>query len=124
MTTKTVRTGQFCVPGRITTSGRRKSLHLPRDWPWEKSCLTMLTNLRSVCAAVSSDCTASTLGTDGSRESVRGGDAAPAGDRAIQPHRTAWRNAPPRNALVMPASRPEHALVPASCEVSGLGTDS
>jgi hypothetical protein len=48
MTTKTIRTRLICVPGRITTSGRRKTLHLPRDWPWEESFLTMLANLHSI----------------------------------------------------------------------------
>ena len=49
MTTKTVRTRLISVPGRITTSGRRKTLHFPRDWPWEESFLTMLANLRAIC---------------------------------------------------------------------------
>jgi hypothetical protein len=48
MTTKTIRTRLFCVPGRLTTSGRRKTLHLPRDWPWEESFLMMLANLRAI----------------------------------------------------------------------------
>jgi len=49
MTTKTVRTRLICIPGRMTTSGRRKTLHLPRAWPWKKSFQTMLANLRAIC---------------------------------------------------------------------------
>ena len=46
MTTKTLRRRLLCVPGRITTSGGRKTLHLPKDWPWEEPFLTALVNLR------------------------------------------------------------------------------
>jgi hypothetical protein len=48
ITTKTIRTRLLNVPGRMTTSGGRSMLHLPRGWPWEESFTTMLANLRSV----------------------------------------------------------------------------
>lgn len=35
MTTKTMRTRLIALPGRLTSSGRRRRLHLPRNWPWE-----------------------------------------------------------------------------------------
>jgi hypothetical protein len=33
--TTTIRTHLINVPGRIASSARRLTLHLPRDWPWE-----------------------------------------------------------------------------------------
>jgi len=48
MTTKTLRTRILCLPGRITTSGRKRTLHLPEHWPWEEPFTTMLANLRAV----------------------------------------------------------------------------
>jgi hypothetical protein len=46
MTTKTLRTRMLSLPGRMTTSGGRNTLHLPRNWPWEESFTTILANLR------------------------------------------------------------------------------
>lgn len=34
-TTASLRAHLIAVPARIATSGRRPTLHLPRDWPWE-----------------------------------------------------------------------------------------
>ena len=48
ITTKTIRTRLLSLPGRMTSSGGRSTLHLPRGWPWEESFTTMLANLRSV----------------------------------------------------------------------------
>jgi hypothetical protein len=48
ITTNTIRTRLLSLPGRITTSGGRNTLHLPRGCPWEESFTTMLANLRSV----------------------------------------------------------------------------
>jgi Transposase DDE domain group 1 len=48
MTTKTLRTRVLDLPGRLTTSGRRRTLHLPRHWPWQEMFDTMLANLRAV----------------------------------------------------------------------------
>jgi hypothetical protein len=48
MTTKTLRTRLLDLPGRITTSARKQTLHLPTDWPWQNQFNTMLDNLRAV----------------------------------------------------------------------------
>lgn len=45
---KTVRRRYLTLPGRITRSGRRTRLHLPRDWPWAAGFLTALGRLRAV----------------------------------------------------------------------------
>ena len=42
MTTKTLRTRMLNIPGRMTTSGGRRTLHLPRAWPWEDQFNTIL----------------------------------------------------------------------------------
>jgi hypothetical protein len=46
--TKTVRRRFLSVPGRLTRSGRRHTLHLPRAWPWAVQFLAALTLLRAV----------------------------------------------------------------------------
>ena len=48
MTTKTLRTRMLNMPGRMTTSGGRRTLHLPRAWPWEDQFNTILNRLRSI----------------------------------------------------------------------------
>jgi len=48
ITTKTLRTRLLSLPGRLTTSGRRRTLHLPRRWPWQQQFTRMLANLRDV----------------------------------------------------------------------------
>jgi hypothetical protein len=48
MTTKTLRTRMLSLPGRMTTSGRKRTLHLPEHWPWEEPFNTILANLRAV----------------------------------------------------------------------------
>jgi len=48
MTTKTLRTRLLALPGRITTSGRKQTLHLPTRWPWKDQFNTVLDNLRAV----------------------------------------------------------------------------
>jgi Transposase DDE domain group 1 len=45
---KTVRARLLVLPGRITRSGRRATLHLPSDWPWRAGFLTALGRLRAV----------------------------------------------------------------------------
>lgn len=42
MTAATLRRKVIAVPGRITRSGRRSILHLPRNWPWSEMFLRML----------------------------------------------------------------------------------
>jgi hypothetical protein len=46
--TDTLRRRHLAMPGRITTSGRRLTLHLPRRWPWADAFDTALVNLRSI----------------------------------------------------------------------------
>jgi len=48
MTTKTLRTRFLNLPGRLTTSARRWTLHLPESWPWQDEFDRMLSSLRSV----------------------------------------------------------------------------
>jgi hypothetical protein len=48
MTTKTLRTRFLDMPGRLTTSARRWTLHLPESWPWQDQFELMLSNLRAV----------------------------------------------------------------------------
>ena len=35
VTTKTLRRRFFALPGRLTRSARRLTLHLPQGWPWQ-----------------------------------------------------------------------------------------
>jgi hypothetical protein len=46
--TDTLRRRHLAMPGRITTSARRLTLHLPQRWPWAEAFDTALVNLRSV----------------------------------------------------------------------------
>ncbi len=48
MATKTLRVRFLSAPGRLTRSGRRRTLHLPRRWPWAAQFLAALTLLRTV----------------------------------------------------------------------------
>jgi hypothetical protein len=48
MTTKTLRTRLLDLPGRMTTSGGKRTLHLPQGWPWEQQFTTILANLRAI----------------------------------------------------------------------------
>ena len=43
--TATIRRTLVTVPGRIASSARRLTLHLPRDWPWESAWNTLFNNL-------------------------------------------------------------------------------
>ena len=46
-TTKTLRR-RFSIPGRLTRSARRLTLHLPRRWPWETQFNRALARLRAI----------------------------------------------------------------------------
>ena len=46
--TKTIRRRYVSLPGRITRSARRRQLHLPTRWPWQKQWLTALANIRAL----------------------------------------------------------------------------
>jgi hypothetical protein len=48
ITTKTLRTRLLSLPGRLTSSGGRNTLHLPRHWPWQAQFSTCLQNLRAI----------------------------------------------------------------------------
>lgn len=48
MTTKTLRTRLLDLPGRMTTSGRKPTLHLPLGWPWQDQFERSLANLRAI----------------------------------------------------------------------------
>ncbi len=48
ITHKTLRRRYLQLPGRLTSSGRRQTLHLPQRWPWHEPFLNALANLRAV----------------------------------------------------------------------------
>ena len=48
VTSKTLRRRLFSVPGRLTRSARRLTLHLPAHWPWATNFLEALTRLRAL----------------------------------------------------------------------------
>ncbi len=48
MTTKTLRTRLLDLPGRLTISGGKRTLHLPQGWPWEQQFSQILDALRAV----------------------------------------------------------------------------
>ena len=49
---KTLRGRLLCVPGRITRSGRRSTLHMPARWPWASPFTTALRRLRAVALQI------------------------------------------------------------------------
>jgi Transposase DDE domain group 1 len=48
LATKTLRHRLFRLPGRLTSSARRHSLHLPAAWPWQTDFATALARLRAI----------------------------------------------------------------------------
>jgi Transposase DDE domain group 1 len=48
VTTKTLRRRFFSLPGRLTRSARRLTLHFPRHWPWASAFLAGLLQLRAI----------------------------------------------------------------------------
>ncbi len=48
VTTKTLRRRFFSIPGRLTRSARRLTLHLPAQWPWAANYLAALVTLRTL----------------------------------------------------------------------------
>jgi hypothetical protein len=48
VTTKTLRRRRFSLPGRLASSVRRVTLHLPARWPWAADCTTVLQRLRAL----------------------------------------------------------------------------
>jgi Transposase DDE domain group 1 len=49
---KTLRARHLSVPGRISRSGRRSALHMPRRWPWAVAFATALERLRAVALQI------------------------------------------------------------------------
>ena len=47
----TLRRRVCALPGRLTTSGRRQTLHLPARWPWQTEFIEALTRIRALPAA-------------------------------------------------------------------------
>lgn len=45
---KTLRRRFVTLPGRLTTSGRRRRLHLPRRWPWRRQFTSAMVRVRSL----------------------------------------------------------------------------
>jgi hypothetical protein len=45
---QTIRRRYLTLPGRITRSGRRWTLHLPARWPWREGFTQALARLRAV----------------------------------------------------------------------------
>jgi hypothetical protein len=48
VTTKTLRRRLFGLPGRLTRSARRVTLHLPACWPWAEAFHTVLARFRAI----------------------------------------------------------------------------
>jgi hypothetical protein len=48
---RTVRRRLLALPGRLTTSGRRWTLHLPARWPWQTNFSEALTRIRALPGA-------------------------------------------------------------------------
>jgi hypothetical protein len=48
---RTLRRRLFTLPGRLTRSGRRQTLHLPARWPWQTDFIEALTRIRALPAA-------------------------------------------------------------------------
>ena len=48
VTAKTLRRRLFGIPGRLTRSARRVTLHLPVDWPWAGEFTAALARLRAL----------------------------------------------------------------------------
>jgi hypothetical protein len=44
----TLRRRYICVPGHLSRSARRTTLHLAKDWPWAEGFLAALAALRTV----------------------------------------------------------------------------
>lgn len=48
VTTKTLRRRFLVVPGRLTRSARKVTLHLPEHWPWAEAFQRALARLRAI----------------------------------------------------------------------------
>ena len=50
-TSRTIRRRLLSLPGRLTTSGRQWTLHLPSRWPWQHDFIRALARIRALPAA-------------------------------------------------------------------------
>ena len=50
-TARTLRRRLLTLPGRLTTSARRWTLHLPARWPWQHDFIRALARIRALPAA-------------------------------------------------------------------------
>jgi hypothetical protein len=50
-TAATTRRRLFALPGRLTRTGRRQTLHLPARWPWQTAFIEALTRIRALPTA-------------------------------------------------------------------------
>ena len=50
ITTPTLRRRYFAIPGHLSRSGRKPTLHLARDWPWREAFIVALGHLRGLTA--------------------------------------------------------------------------
>jgi Transposase DDE domain group 1 len=50
-TSRTIRRRLLSLPGRLTTSGRQWTLHLPARWPWQHDFIRALARIRALPAA-------------------------------------------------------------------------
>jgi hypothetical protein len=48
---RTIRRRLLAIPGRLTRTARRWTLHLPARWPWQRSFIAALTRIRALPAA-------------------------------------------------------------------------
>jgi hypothetical protein len=48
---RTLRRRLLAIPGRLTRSARRWTLHLPARWPWRQDFIDALTRIRAIPAA-------------------------------------------------------------------------
>jgi hypothetical protein len=48
---QTIRRRLFALPGRLTTTARRQTLHLPARWPWQTDFIEALTRIRALPTA-------------------------------------------------------------------------
>jgi len=48
---RTLRRRLLAVPGRLTCSARRWTLHLPARWPWQHDLIRALARIRALPAA-------------------------------------------------------------------------
>ncbi len=51
VTADTMRRRYYSTPGRVTTSGRQFTLHMPARWPWAEQFIAALITMRGIVLA-------------------------------------------------------------------------